>query len=47
MSFSESVPPFVFGVNVGSVLEEELNDADPVVAGGQVEGRGLEERRAR
>lgn len=38
--------PLVLGVNVSSVLEEELNDADAVVAGGQVKGRGLEERKA-
>lgn len=40
------VSPFVLGVNVGPVLEEELNDADSVVAGSQVERRGLEEKRA-
>lgn len=33
--------PFVLGMDVGTVLEEELNDADPVVAGSQVEGRRL------
>lgn len=41
MVFSEKVSPFILGVNVSSVLEEELHDADPVVAGSQVERRGL------
>lgn len=39
------VSPFVLGVNVSPMLEEELNDADSVVAGSQVERRGLEEKR--
>lgn len=34
-------PPFVFGVDVGSMLQQQLDDADAVVACGQVEGRGL------
>lgn len=34
-------PPFVFGVDVGSVLQQQLDDPDAVVACGQVEGRGL------
>lgn len=34
-------PPFVFGMDVGSVLQQQLDDADAVVACGQVEGRGL------
>lgn len=37
----KSVSPFVLGVNISSVLEKELDNADPVVAGGQVEGRRL------
>lgn len=40
-----SVSPFVLGVNVGSVLEEQLNDADSVVSGSQVQRRGLLKRR--
>lgn len=39
------VSPFVLGVNISPVLEEQLNDADSVVAGSQVEWRGLEEKR--
>lgn len=31
------VSPLVLGVNVGSMLKEELNNADSVVAGSQVE----------
>lgn len=42
----ESHSPFVLGVDIGAVLKEELNDADPVVACSQVEGRGLQERTA-
>lgn len=34
-------PPFVFGVDVSSMLQQQLDDADTVVACGQVEGRGL------
>lgn len=42
LSFSSNrYSPLVLGVDVGTVLEEELDDADPVVACSQVEGRGL------
>lgn len=39
------VSPFVLGVDISPVLEEQLNDADSVVARSQVQRRGLEERR--
>lgn len=42
----DGVSPFVLGVDVGPVLEQQLNDADSVVAGSQVERRGLQEKRA-
>lgn len=38
-------PPLVLGVDVGSVLQQQLDDADAVVARGQVEGRGLQRER--
>lgn len=39
------VSPFVLGVDISPVLEEQLDDADSVVPGSQVERRGLEEKR--
>lgn len=33
--------PFILSMNIGAVLEEELNNADPVVPSGEVEGCGL------
>lgn len=33
--------PFVLGVHVGSVLQQELDDGQPVVAGREVQRRGL------
>lgn len=36
--------PFVLGVHVGSVLQEQLNYPHPVVSGSQVERSGLKER---
>lgn len=40
-------PPFVLGMDVGSVLQQQLDDADTVVARSQVEGRGLQRERER
>lgn len=42
--FSTGVLPLVLGMDVCSVLQQELNDADAVVPGGQVQRGGLKER---
>lgn len=33
--------PFVLGVHVGSVVQQELHHCHPVVAGGEVQRRGV------
>lgn len=37
----QEVSPFVFGVDVGAVVQEILNHGHAIVAGGKVERRGV------